>query len=128
VTNAYRHIDPAVLRNAAGDDDEGFKELLAMFVRIVPPMLVELDQAVRDGRYADISHHAHSMKSCMSLVGARAGSKCLEQLERAARTGASDCADGYAVLHEEITAVIADAMACEAATATNKDNDDYRGA
>jgi HPt (histidine-containing phosphotransfer) domain-containing protein len=128
MTNVYRHIDPAVLMNAAGEDEEGFRELLGMFVRIVPPMLVELDQAVRDGRQADIGHHAHSMKSCMSLVGARAASKYLEQLERAARTGSPDCAEGYAGLHEEITAVIAEAMACQAGTATNKDNDDYRGA
>jgi HPt (histidine-containing phosphotransfer) domain-containing protein len=117
MTIDYKHIDPAVLMNAAGDDEEGFKELLAMFVRIVPPMLRELDQSVQDGRHADIGHQAHSLKSCLSLVGALGCGKRLEQLERAARNKAPDCGAGYAQLHQEITAVIAEALACHAATA-----------
>jgi HPt (histidine-containing phosphotransfer) domain-containing protein len=117
MTIDYKHMDPAVLMNAAGDDEAGFKELLAMFVRIVPGMLRELDQAVSDGRTTDIGHHAHSLKSCLSLVGAFACGKRLEQLERAARTNAPDCGAGYEALHEEITCVIAEALACHAATA-----------
>ena len=114
---AYRHIDPAVLLNAAGDDQQGFTELLAMFLRIVPPMLSELDEAVRDARVADIAHHAHSLKSCLSLVGALGCGARLEQLERAARSGAPDCGAGFAALHDEITCVIAEALGCHAATA-----------
>jgi HPt (histidine-containing phosphotransfer) domain-containing protein len=117
MTIDYKHIDPAVLMNAAGDDEEGFKELLAMFVRIVPGMLRELDEAVRDGRHADIGHHAHSLKSCLSLVGALDCGQRLEQLECAARTNAPDCAAGFEELHQAITCVIAEALACHAATA-----------
>ncbi|MGZ5199818.1 MAG: Hpt domain-containing protein [Telluria sp.] len=117
MTIAYQHIDPAVLMNAAGDDEEGFKELLAMFLRIVPGMLRELDQAVRDGRHADIAHHAHSLKGCLSLVGAAAGAARLEQLERAARTEAPDCGADFAALHQEINCVIAEALGCHAACA-----------
>jgi HPt (histidine-containing phosphotransfer) domain-containing protein len=117
MTKHYQHIDPAVLMNAAGDDEEGFKELLAMFLRIVPDMLRQLDQAVRDGRRADIGQHAHSLKSCLSLVGALACGTRLGELERAARTGTPGCGAGFRELHEEITRVIAEARECQAAGA-----------
>jgi HPt (histidine-containing phosphotransfer) domain-containing protein len=117
MSNQYTLIDPAVLMNAAGDDAEGFKELLAMFVRIVPGMVRELQQAVRDQRLDDIAQHAHSLKSCLSLVGATSCSAQLEQLERAARRHAGDCGAGFEQLQQELTAVIAEALGCQAACA-----------
>lgn len=117
MTIEYRHIDPAVLFNAAGEDQHGFNELLAMFLRIVPPMLRELDDAVRAGRMADIAHHAHSLKSCLSLVGALGCGARLEQLEREARSNASDCGASFEALHDDITCVIAEALDCHAASA-----------
>lgn len=117
MTSAYRHIDPAVLLNAAGDDQQGFNELLAMFLRIVPPMLSELEQAVLARRTDDIAHHAHSLKSCLSLVGAFATGARLEQLERAARTHAADCGAGFEALRDDITCVIAEALGCHTASA-----------
>lgn len=116
MTPAYRHIDPVVLMNAAGDDDAGFAELLAMFVRIVPDMARQLREAVGQRRNADIAQHAHSLKSCMSLIGAADCGARLEQLERAARGGAPDCGAGIDQLYELILAVLAEALGCHAAT------------
>jgi HPt (histidine-containing phosphotransfer) domain-containing protein len=113
----YTLIDPAVLMNAAGDDADGFRELLAMFLRIVPDMARELQQAVHDRRLDDIAHHAHSLKSCLSLVGAKSCSAQLEQLERAARRHAGDCGAGFEQLQQELTSVIAEALGCHAASA-----------
>lgn len=113
---AYHHIDPAVLMNAAGDDEAGFAELLAMFVRIVPDMARQLQDAVGHDRRDDIAQHAHSLKSCMSLIGAADCSAGLERLERAARTGAPDCGAGFDQLYELILAVLAEALGCHAAT------------
>lgn len=119
MTLAYRHIDPAVLLNAAGDDQAGFVELLAMFVRIVPDMARQLSDAVEHSRDADIAQHAHSLKSCMSLIGAAHCGAELERLERAARNGAGDCGAGFGRLYELILAVLAEALACHAATASH---------
>lgn len=112
----YRLIDPTVLMNAAGDDDAGFAELLAMFVRIVPEMARQLREAAADGRGADLAQHAHSLKSCMSLVGAFDCGARLEQLERAARGGAPEAGASFDELHELILAVLAEALGCYAAT------------
>lgn len=112
----YRHMDPAVLLNAAGDDQAGFVELLAMFVRIVPDMARQLRDAVEHGRSADVAQHAHSLKSCMALVGAFDCGAGLEQLERAARGGAPDSGAGFDQLYELILAVLAEALGCYAAT------------
>lgn len=119
MSRAYRHIDPAVLLNAAGDDQAGFAELLAMFVRIVPEMARQLRDSVEHGHRTDIAQHAHSLKSCMSLIGAFDCGARLEQLERAARNDAPDCGAGFDDLHELILAVLAEALACHAATTTH---------
>jgi HPt (histidine-containing phosphotransfer) domain-containing protein len=112
----YSHIDPAVLMNAAGDDEAGFADLLAMFVRIVPDMARQLRDAVGEQRRADIAQYAHSLKSCMSLIGAADCGARLEQLERAARDDAPDGGAGFDQLYELILAVLAEALECHAAT------------
>jgi HPt (histidine-containing phosphotransfer) domain-containing protein len=114
--SAYQRIDPAVLMNAAGDDAQGFRELLAMFLRIVPEMAQALHDAVRDERADAIAHQAHSIKSCMSLVGALGCSARLEAIERNARQGGADCADLFVQLEGELAAVIVEARHCYAAT------------
>lgn len=113
----YKHIDPAALMNAAGDDMNDFKELLAMFLRIVPGIVGQLEQAVREGSLAIVAQHAHSLKSCLSLVGAFASAAQLEALERAALRRDARCGAGFDGLREELDAVVAEARACQAATA-----------
>jgi HPt (histidine-containing phosphotransfer) domain-containing protein len=113
----YTLIDPAVLMNAAGDDVEDFKELLAMFLRIVPDIVGQLEQAVREDSLALVAQHAHSLKSCLSLVGAVTCAAQLEALERAALRREAGCGAGFDGLREELDGVIAQARTCHAATA-----------
>jgi HPt (histidine-containing phosphotransfer) domain-containing protein len=113
----YKLIDPDVLLNAAGNDAQGFHELLAMFLRIVPGMAGELRQAVSERRHEAIAHQAHSLKSCLSLVGATTCSAQLEKLERAARGQAGDCGARFELLNTQLGAVIAEAQDCYAASA-----------
>jgi HPt (histidine-containing phosphotransfer) domain-containing protein len=108
----YKLIDPAVLMNAAGDDAEGFRELLAMFVRIVPEGSRRLQLAIETLDQGAIAQEAHSLKSCLSLVGANGCAARLEQLERAARTRQLEPAAQFDNLYEELTAVIAEALDC----------------
>lgn len=107
----YKMIDPAVLMDAAGGDAEGFRALLAMFVRIAPEGLRRLQQAIEAKDEPAIAQEAHSLKSCLSLVGAAAAAARLAQLERAARTGQLDAA-ALDKLYEELIAVIAEALDC----------------
>lgn len=108
----YRLIDPAVLLDAAGNDQEGFNELLALFLRVVPDGLRQLQLAVDAASQRDIAHHAHSLKSSLSLLGAHGPASRLEQLERAARTGQDAPGAGFAIIYEELIEVIAEALAC----------------
>ncbi|GAB3406093.1 Hpt domain-containing protein [Massilia agilis] len=108
----YRLIDPAVLLDAAGNDQEGFIELLALFVRVAPDGLRQLQLAIDAASHRDIAHHAHSLKSCLSLVGAHGPAGRLEQLERAARAGQDLPGAGFTIVYEELIEVIAEALAC----------------
>jgi HPt (histidine-containing phosphotransfer) domain-containing protein len=112
----YKLIDPAVLMNAAGDDLDGFNELLAMFVRIVPQGVRQLQQAIEAGNGVAIAQEAHSLKSCLSLIGAAGCARRLEQLERVARTRQLDLAPGFDSLYEQLNGVIAEALACRVDT------------
>lgn len=116
MSTEYTLIDPAALMNAAGDDVDDFKELLAMFLRIVPGIVGQLEQAVREGSHAIVAQHAHSLKSCLSLVGAFACAAQLEALERGALRREDDCGAGFGGLREELDDVIAEARACHVAT------------
>jgi HPt (histidine-containing phosphotransfer) domain-containing protein len=118
----YQRIDPAILMNAAGDNAQGFRELLAMFLRIVPEMAHALGEAVRCARHETIAHQAHSLKSCMSLVGAVGCSARLEALERSARQGA-DCGAHFAQLEDELDAVVAEARHCYAGIVPHHESD-----
>lgn len=112
----YQHIDPAVLMDAAGDDQAAFDELLGMFVHLAPGLLRELDDAVRGSRPEDASRHAHTLKSTLALVGAHAGAARLEQLDRRARLREPGLDRDFDDLYEHLLAVIAEALACRAAT------------
>lgn len=116
MTLHYEKIDPAVLMDAAGDDLDGFGELLAMFLKIVPDGVRQLRQAVEAGNHAQVAEQAHSLKSCLALIGAQAAAARLAQLERAARAGQPVIAAGFDTLYDELVAVIAEALGCRAAT------------
>lgn len=45
-------------------------ELIEIFLRIVPPMAGRLRRAVGDFDPSSIAHEAHSLRSCLAMIGA----------------------------------------------------------
>lgn len=92
---------PAVLRETAGDDDALVRELLQIFLRVVPLMTARLHTALDAGHAADTAHEAHALRSCLSIIGATEAETRCRHLESAARAsgvawsaqGATLCAD-----------------------------------
>jgi len=78
---------PDAVREAAGDDEALVSELLAIFLRIVPPMNSRLRAAVHLHNTAAIAEEAHSMRSCLAVVGAGDLQERCKTLENAARRG-----------------------------------------
>lgn len=78
---------PDALRDAAGDDEALISELLVIFLRIVPPMNSRLRAAMHAHNTAAIAEEAHSMRSCLAVVGAGGLQERCKALENAARRG-----------------------------------------
>lgn len=83
----YRVIDPDVLMKAVGGDPRSFCELSETFLRIAPPMLARLEQAIAAGNHAAAAIEAHSFKSTTSLVGALQLPRLAEGLEMLVQSG-----------------------------------------
>ncbi|HWJ95533.1 MAG TPA: Hpt domain-containing protein [Telluria sp.] len=115
MNNDYQLIDPAVLMDATGGCNEGFLQLLEIFMRTVPDMARRLDAAVAAGMHADVAREAHSLKSCMALVGARATNARLTDIERAAVVHHTVDAAGWQQLRADLDRILDEARACQAA-------------
>lgn len=87
--HAFQAIDPLVLMKAVGDDASAFRELSETFLRIAPPMVSRLGQAVAAGDLDSAVMESHSLKSTTALVGAAKLTSLVEALERLARSGDS---------------------------------------
>lgn len=85
--NPYRCIDPNVLLQAVGDDAASFRQLSQTFLRITPPMLAKLEEALRAGNCDKAVLETHSLKSSASLVGAARLAGMFAELEGMARRG-----------------------------------------
>lgn len=112
---SYRQIDPAVLMDAAGDSMEAFLQLLDVFLRIAPDMTARLDAAVQAGHSTGMAQEAHSLKSCLALVGAIDCARRVEHIERSARRDLAGDAAGFDQLRADIATVLREAQACRAA-------------
>lgn len=75
----------AAVCEAAGGDATLARELLDIFVRTVPPMVLRLRHALARGHAAQVAHEAHALKSCLALVGAGSASATCARIETAAR-------------------------------------------
>lgn len=82
---ACSEFSAAALHDAAGADDALTAELLAIFVRTVPPMLERLAHALDCAHAARVAQEAHDLKGCLALVGASAASAECARIETAAR-------------------------------------------
>ena len=81
----FPEFSSTALYEAAGADEALVAELLAIFVRTVPPMLLRLAHALDCAHAARVAQAAHDLKSCLALVGATAASAECARIETAAR-------------------------------------------
>lgn len=98
---------PDDLLDAAGGDDTLVSELLAIYLRIVPPMNARLRAALHKGSPAAAAEEAHSMRSCLAVVGARALQERFKDLENAARRGSMPSDDAGSRLCNDVDALTA---------------------
>ncbi|MBE3024477.1 hypothetical protein GQ37_013495 [Janthinobacterium sp. BJB1] len=82
---AYRHIDPAVLFQATGHDLEMFRALSQTYLDTSPAMYARVEQAVRSGAMQAIVHGCHTLRGTVTLLGARALTARLAELEQLVR-------------------------------------------
>lgn len=99
---------PDVLRDTANGDQALVRELLQIFLRVVPPMTARLQKALDSGHAADTAHEAHALRSCLSIMGAvKAEARCRD-LESAARASGGDWRTHGAILCEELDKLVAE--------------------
>ena len=80
-----KFFDPAVLMEAVEQNKELFGALSRVFLRICPEIIQRLEEAIEIENLLDTANQAHTLASCMFIVGAiRVGEK-LEEIERDAR-------------------------------------------
>ncbi|MEG2029447.1 MAG: Hpt domain-containing protein [Janthinobacterium sp.] len=82
---AYRHIDPAVLFQATGNDLQMFRALSQTYLDTAPAMYARVEQAVRGGAMQAIVHSCHTLRGTVALLGARALTARLAALEQLVR-------------------------------------------
>ncbi|SFD55020.1 Hpt domain-containing protein [Massilia yuzhufengensis] len=76
-----------ILHDTAGGDDDLVDQLLAIYLRIVPPMNGRLRAALVAKHTAAMAEEAHSLRSCLAVVGANGLQERCKALENAARRG-----------------------------------------
>ena len=79
-------IDQKELMDRLGDDGELLKELVAMFLEDLPPLLAELRKAVDQGDFQQIEGVAHKLKGSISNFAAHEAAETAFQLEKAGRS------------------------------------------
>ncbi len=87
MNNSSSQFRPELLLETAGGDDSLVSELLAIYLRIVPPMNERLRTAIVAGHTAAMAEEAHSLRSCLAIVGADGLQERCKALENAARRG-----------------------------------------
>ena len=70
MTPSPRFFSLSALRDTASADMALMHELIEIFLRIVPPMAGRLRRAVGDFDASSIAHEAHSLRSCLTMIGA----------------------------------------------------------
>ena len=85
LTADLKLFDPAILMGAVEHNKESFDALSRVFLGICPELIQRLEEAIKIENFLDTANQAHTLASCMFVVGAiRVGEK-LEEIERDAR-------------------------------------------
>lgn len=74
--------DPAALRGLFGDDAGTIAAVVATFLSSMQVSLADVDQALREGRSADLGAIAHRIKGAARMSGAMALAQAAEVVER----------------------------------------------
>jgi len=79
----------AHLREWACGDEDLVIDLITIFLRIGPPMVLRLEDALAAANNAAIAQEAHDLKGCLALLGAeQASANCARVEAQARRSGA----------------------------------------
>jgi HPt (histidine-containing phosphotransfer) domain-containing protein len=88
-------FDRQVLQDQLGDDEEGFQEILALFLKTVPGNIESLAEAVRKKDAPLIRRLAHSLKGASGNVGALKISQTAKHIEQGSKEGDLNQADEF---------------------------------
>ena len=77
--------DPLVLMRAVEHNKESFDAMSLVFLRICPEMIECLEEFVAIGNMVGIAHQAHSLASCLFIVGATSTGEKMQAIESDAR-------------------------------------------
>lgn len=81
----FEFIKPEMLLHAAGNNHATFVHLLKTFLRIGPDMLKGVQDAFLQKDAIKLNYQVHSLKNCLSLLGAHEQSQALAMLESQSR-------------------------------------------
>ncbi len=102
-----RLTDPTMLLQAAGDNNEAFRDLLRLFLSIFPDMVERLEHVFAAEDVANVAQQAHCVKGCLYLVGAMRSADNVETIEMAARHDKVLCSGAeFEELMDEMRSVI----------------------
>jgi hypothetical protein len=88
---AAKLTDSAVLLRATSGNREAFHQIMSVFLRIFPGMVLSLEQLFEDGDLPDLAHSAHLVRGCLALVGANVSAERIARIESAARNRTPQC-------------------------------------
>ena len=83
----YKYIDPAHLDSVTGGDEKFKLELIDVFIQQLPTLLVNLEKALQDKDFKQLSAIAHKTKSSVALMGIESLRADMAELELKAKDG-----------------------------------------
>jgi len=83
-------LDHKFLAEMTGGDEEFTRELLEEFLKTVPPLMQQVEQALHTGDREALARAAHTMKGSSRAIGAQPFSEIALALERAGKEGRMD--------------------------------------
>ncbi|MDP2261568.1 MAG: ATP-binding protein [Hydrogenophaga sp.] len=107
-------FDPLALARVIGPDLEEHAQVRNMFLKSAATGLDALDRHIRQGEWDEVVAVAHRLKSSARLIGAARLGHTLEELEGAARAGASECIRQLGHALPDVFALLLRALAASA--------------
>ncbi len=67
--NNQSSIDLSYLRNALNNKKESLKEIMNLFIKVIPPMIKEIESLYEQGKWKELGQAAHKIKSNLAAMG-----------------------------------------------------------